>query len=99
MQVWVWVYLGIGEERLSEALKFINKALDESPNAVVLIGYKVVILGFLGSDEAKGLLIKYLKERPNLKSRVDYKQLFIPNTKFVDKMIEGLIKAGWEPVD
>ena len=29
----------------------------------------------------------------------DYKKLFIPNTNLVDKMIEGRIKAGWEPTD
>ena len=61
------------------------------------IGYKAAILGFLESDDAKEVLDQYLKARPNLKTREDYKTLFIPNTNLAEKMIEGLIKAGWEP--
>ena len=89
--------LGLGNERLNESLEYIDKALEESPNAVVAIGYKAAILGFLESDDAKEVLDQYLKARPNLKTREDYKTLFIPNTNLVEKMIEGLIKAGWEP--
>ena len=49
------------------------------------------------TGDAKEVLDQYLKARPNLKTREDYKTLFIPNTNLVEKMIEGLIKAGWEP--
>ena len=91
--------LGLGNDKLNEALEYIDKALEESPNAVVTIGYKAAILGFLESDDGKEVLGQYLNARPNLKSREDYKKLFIPNTNLVDKMIEGLIKAGWEPTD
>ena len=56
-------------------------------------------MGFLESDDGKEVLGQYLNARPNLKSREDYKKLFIPNTNLADKMIEGLIKAGWEPTD
>ena len=87
----------LGNERLKESLEYIDKALEKSPNAVVVIGYKAAILGFLESDDAKEVLDQYLKARPNLKTREDYKTLFIPNTNLVEKMIEGLIKAGWEP--
>ena len=90
-------FLGFGNERLNESLGYIDKALEESPNAVVAIGYKAAILGFLESDDAKEVLDQYLKASPNLKTREDYKTLFIPNTNLVEKMIEGLIKAGWEP--
>ena len=41
----------------------------------------------------------YLKLRPNLKTKEDYKKIFVPNSSLADVLIEGLVKAGWEPED
>jgi hypothetical protein len=35
--------------------------------------------------------------RPNLKTRNNYRSIFVPNSSLADIIIEGLIKAGWEP--
>ena len=77
--------LGLGNERLKESLEYIDKALEKSPNAVVVIGYKAAILGFLESDDAKEVLDQYLKARPNLKTREDYKNSIYPEYKFSRK--------------
>ena len=47
--------------------------------------------------EAKNALNEYLEVRPNLKKREDYKKIFVPNSSLADILIEGLVKAGWEP--
>jgi hypothetical protein len=33
----------------------------------------------------------------NLKVRDDYRSIFVPNSALADPIIEGLVKAGWEP--
>ena len=71
-----------------------REGLLETPKRVVK-AFKEYFQGY--SEDAKKVLDQYLKARPNLKTREDYKTLFIPNTNLVEKMIEGLIKAGWEP--
>ena len=49
------------------------------------------------SSEAKATLDRYLTLRPNLKTRDHYRRIFIPNSALADPIIEGLVKAGWEP--
>jgi hypothetical protein len=46
---------------------------------------------------AKTALDRYLTLRPNLKTHDDYRRIFIPNSTLADPIIEGLVKAGWEP--
>ena len=48
-------------------------------------------------NEAKQALDEYLELRPNLKTREDFKKIFVPNSALADTLIEGLIKAGWQP--
>ena len=36
-------------------------------------------------------------KKPNLKTRDDFKKIFVPNSYLGDILIEGFIKAGWEP--
>ena len=48
-------------------------------------------------EQAKQALDDYLALRPNLKTREDFKKIFVPNSALGDILIEGLIKAGWEP--
>ena len=40
---------------------------------------------------------EYLSLRPNLKTKDDYKKIFVPNSALAEPIIEGLVKAGWEP--
>ena len=48
-------------------------------------------------DEAKQALNEYLELRPNLKTKDDYKRIFVHNSSLADILIEGLCRAGWEP--
>ena len=48
-------------------------------------------------DEAKSALDEYLSLRPNLKTKDDYKNIFVPNSSLADILIEGLCSAGLEP--
>ena len=55
-------------------------------------------MGYLEKgDEARQALDHYLALRPNLKTREDFKKIFVPNSTLADIVLEGLIKAGWEP--
>jgi hypothetical protein len=55
-------------------------------------------MGYLDKGpEALAALNEYLELRPNLKKREDYKKIFVPNSSLADILIEGLVRAGWEP--
>ena len=55
-------------------------------------------MGYLEKgDEAKQALDDYLTLRPNLKTREDFIKIFVPNSALANILIEGLIKAGWQP--
>jgi hypothetical protein len=57
-------------------------------------------MGYLNKvDEAKQVLNEYLELRPNLKTKDDYKRIFVTNSSLADILIEGLCMAGWEPED
>ena len=63
-----------------------------------MLGFRAAVLGHLErGPEAKMALDRYLELRPNLKVRDDYRQIFVPNSAVADIIIEGLIKAGWDP--
>jgi len=49
--------------------------------------------------EAKNALNEYLSLRPNLKTKEDYKRIFVNNSSLADILIEGLCRAGWKPED
>ena len=40
---------------------------------------------------------RYLEMRPNLKTKDDFRKIFVPNSMLTEPIIEGLIKAGWQP--
>ena len=61
------------------------------------MGFRASVLGELNSSEAKEALDRYLTLRPNLKKHDDYRSIFVPNSTLADPIIEGLIKAGWQP--
>ena len=89
-----------GLQRYEEALDALDKALHRHPDAAHILGFRAAVLGHLKpGPEAKSALERYLELRPNLKTREDYKKIFIPNSVLAEPIIEGLCLAGWEPED
>ena len=89
-------YMGLEEYR--KAYEVIEEVLAELPDAGSYRGFRASVMGHLDKgDEAKAALDDYLKLRPNLKTKDDYKKIFVPNSSLADILIEGLVKAGWEP--
>ena len=87
----------LGQGRYGEALEAIDKALHQHKQGLML-GFRAAVLGHLERGvEAKEALDHYLALRPNLKTREDYRRIFVPNSALAAPIIEGLIKAGWEP--
>jgi len=88
----------LGQEKYEEALEAIDKALLRHPDVGHHLGFRAAVLGHLErGSEAKAALDRYLSLRPNLKVRDDYRRIFVPNSALADPIIEGLVKAGWEP--
>jgi len=88
----------LGQEKYEEALEAIDKALLRHPDVGHHLGFRAAVLGHLErGSEAKAALDRYLTLRPNLKVRDDYRRIFVPNSALADPIIEGLVKAGWEP--
>ena len=88
----------LGQEKYEEALEAIDKALLLHPDAGHHLGFRAAVLGHLErGPEAKAALDRYITLRPNLKVRDDYRRIFVPNSALADPIIEGLVKAGWEP--
>jgi len=87
----------LGQGKYEEALQSCDKALRRHPDQGFILGFRAAVLGHLQRPEAKAALERYLALRPNLKTRDDYRRLFIANSALADPIIEGLIKAGWEP--
>ncbi len=89
----------IGQKKFEKALEVCNKTMNLVSNMGRLYGFKAAILGHLDTlDEAKVFLNKYLEARPNLKTKADFRQLFLRGP-LADIMIDGLCKAGWQPED
>jgi tetratricopeptide (TPR) repeat protein len=87
----------LGQERYDEALEAIDKSLRQYKVGLML-GFRAAVLGHLErGPEAKESLDRYLILLPNLKIRDDYRSIFVPNSELADPIIEGLVKAGWEP--
>ena len=88
--------MGLGN--YETALDLIEEIISQFPNTGNRRGFKASVMGYLDKgEEAKQALDDYLALRPNLKTREDYKKIFVPNSSLADILIEGLIKAGWEP--
>ena len=96
----IGIYLSyMGQGRYEEALESVNKALQRKKYGATL-GFRASLLGHLEKgSEVKMVLDTYLALRPNLKTREDYRNSFITNSVLADTIIEGLIKAGWNPED
>jgi len=88
----------LGQEKYEEALEAIDKALLLRPDVGHHLGFRAAVLGHLErGPEAKAAMDQYITLRPNLKVRDDYRSIFVPNSALADPIIEGLVKAGWEP--
>ena len=93
-----FIYMGIKD--FQKAYEIIEEVLEEFPNTGYFKGFKASVMGYLNKgDEAKSALNEYLELRPNLKTKDDYKKIFVPNSSLADILIEGLCLAGWEPED
>ena len=91
-----FIYLGMQDYQ--KAYDLIEEVIAELPNSGMYRGFKAAVMGYLDKgEEAKQALGDYLALRPNLKTREDFKKIFVPNSALADILIEGLIKAGWEP--
>jgi hypothetical protein len=85
---------------LDDALRHIDHVF----NAISLLGEAETTpprtisgLADVGGALAKAALERYLALRPNLKTRNDYRRIFIRNSALAGPIIEGFVKAGWEP--
>ena len=91
-------FANLGQGKYEEALQAIEKALQYHPDQGHLLGFRAAVLGHLNSgSETKEALDRYLELRPNLKTKDDYRRIFVPKSMLADPIIEGLIKAGWVP--
>jgi len=93
-----FIYMGLKE--FQKAFELIEECIEEQPKSGSYKGFKASVMGHLNKgDEAKKALNEYLELRPNLKTKDDYKKIFVPNSSLADILIEGLCRAGWEPED
>ena len=91
-------FIYMGQKDYQKAYELIEEVLEEFPNQGSFKGFKASVMGYLNKgDEAKQALNEYLELRPNLKTKDDYKKIFVPNSSLADILIEGLCMAGWEP--
>ena len=75
-----------------------DKMIQHYPDRGSILGVRASILGHLNQElEGTIALDRYLSLRPNLKTRDNYRNSFLPNSVLSETIIEGLIKAGWKP--
>ena len=88
--------MGLGN--YEKAYSLIEECISQFSKAGFYKGFRAAVLGYIGNQpEANIALEEYLSLRPNLKTKEDYKRIFVPNSSLADILIEGLCKAGWKP--
>ena len=88
----------MGQNNFEIAYSLIKECISHFSEAGFYKGFKASVMGYLDKGpEALAALNEYLELRPNLKKREDYKKIFVPNSSLADILIEGLVRAGWEP--
>tara|TARA_B110000008_G_C16849684_1_gene516269 strand:+ start:391 stop:681 length:291 start_codon:yes stop_codon:yes gene_type:complete len=91
-------FSNLGQGNFELSLTYNDECRLQFPTVGTYKGFNAATLGHLRkTHEAKFALEEYLALRPNLKKKSDYKKIFVPNSTLGDILIEGLIKAGWEP--
>ena len=90
--------MGLGNYETAYLL--IEECISQFSKAGFYKGFRASVLGYLDRDtEAKNALNEYLSLRPNLKTKEDYKRIFVNNSSLADILIEGLCRSGWKPED
>ena len=85
-------------KKYAEALEASDKALQYHPDQGHMIGWRAAAVGHLEAGEtAKAAVERYPEIRPNLKNKDDFQKIFVPNSMLTEPIIEGLVKAGWQP--
>ena len=88
----------LGQEKYEESLEAADKMIQHYPDRGSILGIRASILGHLNQEpEGTIALDRYLSLRPNLKTRDNYRNSFLPNSVLSETIIEGLIKSGWKP--
>jgi len=88
--------MGLGNYEMAYSL--IEECIAQFSKAGFYKGFRAAVLGYLEKKEdAKKALEEYLLLRPNLKTKEDYKRIFVPNSSLTNILIEGLCRAGWRP--
>ena len=88
--------MGLGNYEIAYSL--IEECISQFSKPGFYKGFRAAVLGYLDKkSEAKNALDVYLSLRPNLKTKDDYKKIFVPNSSLADILIDGLCMAGWEP--
>ena len=88
----------LGQEKFEESLEAADKMIQHYPDRGSILGIRASILGHLNQEpEGTIALDRYLSLRPNLKTRDNYRNSFLPNSVLSETIIEGLIKSGWKP--
>ena len=92
------IIIGSGPSGTTAAYSLIEECISQFSKAGFYKGFRAAVLGYIGNQpEANIALEEYLSLRPNLKTKEDYKRIFVPNSSLADILIEGLCKAGWKP--
>jgi adenylate cyclase len=85
----------IGQRRFKEAYAELEHCLAARPQDVVLLGFRVALLGHLGrTEDARKYLDEYISRR-RLTDADQYRRLFVRNSALTDINLEGLRAAGW----
>ena len=93
-----FTHMGLGNFEIAYSL--IQECVAQFSEAGFYKGFRASVMGYLNKGgEAKEALDEYLALRPNLNKKSDYKKIFVPNSTLADILIEGLVKAGWQPED
>ena len=91
-----FTHMGLGNFEIAYSL--IQECVAQFSEAGFYKGFRASVMGYLNKGtEAKEALYEYLALRPNLKKKSDYKKIFVPNSTLADILIEGLVRAGWQP--
>ncbi len=86
----------LGQRRFDESYDHLMRALTARPHDIVMLGYRTVLLGYLGHmDEARAALAAYLGKR-GFRSADDYRKAYLRNSALTELNLDGLRKAGWD---
>ena len=87
------IMMNIGADHLDHALSLANNALADHASDTRYLGFKTVILGLLGQEDAAAVCLSdFLANRPEINSLDDYEKVAPDAIK--QKALTGMRKAG-----